>query len=254
MVLRIYFVFIVTAFIISVLEICFTIENELRHNKNMEKVLNVIDSILAKYVIIFLIYNIFMFFYGIINQAFSFLALPILFLAFILFSFLFDKYECFNFVTGTLSVISLIFCLVMCFAGFFVPFGKTNFDEKESYLKTINILEFKQVPYTNVAASKSNVKGVVHFYIKSTPENAYYYEIATKNGGTTTKVIDGSSNYVEKYESDDYINNPHIDVYKVEKFESAKNWYGFIIENNYNYYNYYNYYIFIPQKSVFYEN
>lgn len=126
---------------------------------------------------------------------------------------------------------------------FDTPINEKEVQNKVDLVNTIDILEFTQAPYNNITGRR--------YYIKSAPSSAYYYEVRTENGGTTTKVIDGSNSYVEKFESDEYTDNPHIDVYRNYTIEHYKTWYGNEVTKEAS--SSYSYYIYTPVNSMFYE-
>lgn len=124
-----------------------------------------------------------------------------------------QEWKYFDFIRYPFSVISILIAVVSGLAYILLMFvflldgSACSMDNDETYSQyaySIDILEMKEVPYTNISGSM--------WYIRSAPSNAYYYEVATKSGNTTTKVLDGYAHYVEKDEDDKYINNPHIEV------------------------------------------
>ena len=140
-------------------------------------------------------------------------------------------------ITGVNGILYM-FCILDLFLIAGPSF--TNIDEKYTqYGYSIDILEIKEVEYVNVHGGG--------WYICSTPSNAYYYEVSTNNGNTTTKVLDGYSHYVEKDEDDKYLSNPHIEVY-------------YIMQEYYNMYTMEthtevvgeNYIICVPENAIYY--
>ncbi len=152
-----------------------------------------------------------------------------------------------DFLTEGIAFVFLLLWLVytVFFSLFAIdsPIKEAEVTHKSEYVETIDILEFKQVPYTNITGRR--------YYIKSSPNSAYYYEVITENGGTTTKSIDGANNYVEKFESDEYIDNPHIEVYRNYDVSYYITWYGNEVTKEEN--SSYSYYIYMPNDSMFYE-
>ena len=108
----------------------------------------------------------------------------------------------FIFITILSGLAYIIYMFVFLLVG--SAYSIDNDEKYSKYAYSIDILEMREVPYTNISGSM--------WYIRSAPSNAYYYEVATESGNTTTKVLDGHAHYVEKDEDDKYINNPHIEV------------------------------------------
>ena len=185
--------------------------------------------------------------YGITNgdsfKKICFLIPALSFIVFEIFLLLEERFEVFDFLFNKLSYISILIwavsSILLCL-NFGTGPNSAEISVEKMHIETINILEFKEVPYTNVSGNRC--------YIKSTPSCAYYYEVATENNGTTTKVIDGLNNYVEKHESAEYTDNPHIEVYDV--IEIYTDWYNTehreVASTEYH--------IYIPENSIFYEN
>ncbi len=146
----------------------------------------------------------------------------------------------FSFILGLISVVSsclYMFCILMIFLS--SPYY-TNIDEKYTqYGYSIDILKIKEVEYVNVHGGG--------WYICSTPSNAYYYEVSTNNGNTTTKVLDGYSHYVEKDEDDKYIDNPHIEV-----IYTMQEYYNMYTMKTYTKVVGENYIICVPENAIYY--
>ena len=247
MILRIYLILCLIFFAIFVVYEIFAFEVFKRPKKTTKKLFSIIEKILIVYAALFTIYLIFMIIYGITNEdsfkKICFLIPALSFIIFEIFLLLEEKFEVFDFLFKILFIIS---CIIWGFSSFLLclnigtePYSAEISVEK-MHIETINILEFKEVPYTNVSGNRC--------YIKSTPSCAYYYEVATENNGTTTKVIDGLNNYVEKHESAEYTDNPHIEVYDV--IEVYTDWYNTEHKERVSK----EYYLFIPENSVFYQN
>lgn len=227
----------------------------LRRDKSLPhkylKVIGSITDIICKigigYFAVMCAYNVFFLIYCIIENHYLAIIIPISFLLTVLFEILSKNFKYFDFVTEMLAIFCGIafffFSIMLLLMGLIQPLGEEKITENVELVQTIDILEFKQVPYSNITGSR--------YYIKSAPDSAYYYEIATDNGGTTTKVIDGSVNYVEKHESNEYMDNPHIEVYRVSTVSQYKTWYGKDVTEEKNVH--YNYYIYTPENSMFYE-
>lgn len=145
---------------------------------------------------------------------------------------------CFVILTMLVGGLYLIFAILLCF-GNCKDMELFTIEEYSKYSYTIEIEELTEVPYTNITGEM--------YYIRSEPSLAYYYDIRTENGNTTTKVIDGNEYYVEKDEDDKYLENPHIDVYEV-----VKKYYTWGDEQKEDVLNYY-YIICVPENSIYYE-
>lgn len=247
MVLRIYSILCLILVAIALVFEVFGYEVSKRPRETTKKIFSIIAKILIVYVSLFTIYIIFMIIYGITNEDYLkkiFFLIPALsFIISEIFLLLEVKFEVFDFLFKILFVFSGLiwglFSFLLCVNIGTEPISAEKNIEK-AYVHCIDILEFKEVPYTNVSGNRC--------YIKSTPSCAYYYEVATENNGTTTKIIDGLENYVEKHESSEYSNNPHIDVYDV--IETYIDWYDTehkkVVSKEYH--------IYIPENSIFYEN
>lgn len=254
MILRIYAVLFLGMIIGSIIFVILDHEVTRRNDELSEKYLYAIANILdimckvkIAWVAVMFVYSIILVIYCIIQNHHFFIIIPISFFAIVIFGILSKYVEYLNFLTEGIAIIA---CIVWLFAsigmlllGTVLPLGEERITENVELVQTIDILEFKQVPYSDITGSR--------YYIKSTPNSAYYYEVATGNDGTTTKVIDGSANYVEKHESDEYIDNPHIDVYRVSTISQYETWFGKEVTEEKNVH--YNYYIYTPENSMFYE-
>ncbi len=200
--------------------------------------------------VIYFFYNIYMLTlrYSIITQMAS-LSFIVFFSFLFLESILEDKeWEYFNsvkdFIQGLLVILSLVgFVAYLGMICFFMMSGThwsgRETDRYEEYAYSIDILEMREVPYTNTYG----------WYVRSNPSNAYYYDVVNENGNITTEVIDGHEYYVERDEDNNYISNPHIEVY-------------YAIQPCYNIYTMKTfedvvnkrYVICIPEDSIYYEN
>lgn len=197
-----------------------------------------IHKILGIAIIIFCIINIIIFIYAIVTKNVLFIIISIMFMITFVFYLIFEYTDKFETIT------EIIFCILaaayMCSMIFFFLFqaiAMQNITTDVRKVDTIKILELKEVPYTNVSGTR--------YYIRSEPSLAYYYDIATDNGGSTTKVIDGYNNYVERCEDDIYKEDPHIDVLEVvQKYTTG---YGHEGENIIKY----EYYIYIPKGGTY---
>lgn len=141
-------------------------------------------------------------------------------------------------------ILGLGICIFLLFCTWLLLDSKTSaqYGEKDTYKEynySIEIKEIDKVPYTNVTSSR--------FYIRSSPSVAYYYDVTTKSGNQTTKILDGNKYYVEKDEDDKYIDNPHIEVYNI--INRYTNVYGKEIEEFVTY----EYIICVPENSIYYE-
>lgn len=213
----------------------------------LRKILENFDKLEKVYCAIIILYNVFILIYSIIYSHYFFMISSILFLLGVLFIFISKKFKFFDFLTNGIGFILLMLCIfytaLFCMFNIDSPIDGENITEHVDLVQTIDILEFKQAPYSNITGGR--------YYIKSSPNSAYYYEVATENGGTTTKVIDGSSSYVEKFESDEYIDNPHIEVYRVYTITQYTSWYGNKVTKEKS--SQYKYYIYTPVNAMFYE-
>lgn len=247
MLLRIFFDFLKVGIVIVFLCLIFYTERYTegdtekpgKYKHIIEKMGDIFIILLILYVIIFIIFNIIFLFHSIAKRDLSMLIIPASFLLFCLAVFILKKG--YFFLLCALIIMFTLIVLVINIIYYVVYTVDT--EGKLEYVKTINIVEFKQVPYTSISGTR--------YYIKSTPGCAYYYEVKTPKGSTTTKVIDGTEYYVEKYEDDKYIQNPHIVVYrkKVISFSPYIKIYGL----NYHETIEYEYHIYIPENSIFYE-
>lgn len=254
MVLRFYWIIIFCMIIGMFVIAIFESEQKRREHRAGKKYMNFINTTVEglnflgyNVLALFVIYNVFMVIYSIVEKHLFFMVIPILFLLFGLFCFINEHVEKMDFLTEGISVVFLFLWLVYtAFFSLFAidrPIKEAEVAHKCDFVQTIDILEFKQVPYNSITGRR--------YYIKSSPDSAYYYEVRTEKGGTTTKVIDGANNYVEKFESDEYIDNPHIEVYKNYDVSYYITWYGNEVtkEENISY----SYYIYMPSDSMFYE-
>ena len=246
MVLRIYGISSLIFIAIAIIYAVFECEVFKRPRQTTKKLFSIILKILIVYAVLFTIYLIFMIIYGITNgdsfKKICFLIPALSFILFDIFILLEIIFERFDFLFSTINIIAFVIwvcsSILLCFSIGPAPYSAEKSIEK-MHIETISILEFKEVPYTNVSGNRC--------YIKSTPSCAYYYEVATENNGTTTKEIDGLKNYVEKHESAEYSSNPHIDVYNV--IETYIDWY----DNEHKKVVSKEYFIYIPENSIFHE-
>lgn len=123
--------------------------------------------------------------------------------------------------------------------------GTEEYETITEHIETIQILSYGNSSTTSVNGSR--------YYIKSEPGVAYYYKIATDNGGTTIKTIDGIENYVETIEDKTYSENPHIEVYKSETYQYFVNSYETYYKDDIPISTEYEYYIYVPEDSTFYQ-
>lgn len=252
MVLRIYWILIVTGIIGFIISAIFKREDKnrgvsKRYSQFIDNAVNVCDYFMMAFCAVFILYNVFTFGYCIIENHKYFCIMPTFFLLFLIFLIITDKVKAFDFLT---EIISGIFCVcwmvyLVLFSLFVAgtPMKEIEVTEKYDLVETIDIVEFTQAPYNNITGGR--------YYIKSSPSSAYYYEVRTQNGGTTTKVIDGSCNYVEKIESEEYTDNPHIEVYRSYRIEHYISWYGNEVTEESS--SSYSYFIYMPENSIFYE-
>ncbi len=254
MVLRIYLIFIAVGLVGLVLESVFESEQERRQIYCGEKYIKFINNTIKVlsifencFYVLFTMYNVFVFFYCIAEKHWLFMIMSSLLLLFVIFTFINNKVEAFRFLTDGLAfglfIIWLFYTAIFSLFVVDTPINEKEVTNKSDLVNTIDILEFTQAPYNNITGRR--------YYVKSAPSSAYYYEVRTENGGTTTKVIDGSSNYVEKFESDEYLDNPHIDIYRNYTIEHYITWYGNEVTKEGN--SSYSYYIYTPENSMFYE-
>ena len=251
MVLRWYLILLAIGFI-GIVIICI-IEQEkggpFEERKNLAflgKFLNSVDVLIWIYGAIKIIYIVCMILYCIIEHHFIFMGIPILEILAVIFIVMSYKIKAFNSVTDFFGMVFfavwLLYILFFCMSNDNTPLGEEKITQNKEIVQTINIVEFTQAPYNKITGSR--------YYIKSSPENVYYYEIITERGGTTTQIIDGSNYYVEKFANNKYINNPHIDIEKVTTTSEYTNWFGNnVTEENVEY----KYYIYIPEDATFYE-
>lgn len=217
-------------------------KGKIRYIKVLDKFIWIFEKLYVISLRLFEIYCIFIFIYGIFINNWLFCIISASFLISDLLRIC-ENFIYFHDIIKKSSIISIFIWIInSVFIIFVGMFSGTVTDDNAEKIRTIDILEFKQSEYTSIEGGR--------YYIKSTPSNAYYYEVRTEKGGTTTKTIDGSSNYVEKYEDNKYIKNPHIDVYKVKRYYI--NWYGFKMKMPESS-SYYQYYIYIPEDGTFYE-
>lgn len=250
MVLRIYWILIAIGIIGLIIVAIFQKEDEKggfnpKYVKFIDNAIKICDFFVIAFAVIFVLYNLFVVGYCIAENHYFFIVIPCLFLMCSIFGVLSEKVRAFDFLTNILWGIFfacwLIYLVMFSLVVFETPIKENDITQNCDLVNTIDILEFTQTPYNNITGAR--------YYIKSAPSNAYYYEIRTDNGGTTTKVIDGSSNYVEKFVSDEYINNPHIDVYRNYTIEHYISWYGNEVTKETS--SSYSYFIYIPENSIF---
>lgn len=216
MVMKIYAVWIIAIIILFILSLIFERLTKLIENNNRYKnisntfnsIINIFVCIPSVLVILFFPYNIYTLVLNldIIINLISLLYILIFLVCFI--GHIQLKEESFFdlFIEPTLIAIYIFFSVALLISPSSL---QTDIQKHSEYSYTIDILNMQQVPYTNVSGQR--------YYIKSVPSGSYYYEVKTKNGNTTTKIIDGYNHYVEKDINNKYINNPHIDVYQVIK-------------------------------------
>ncbi len=246
--------------IVLVLLVVYSIfENEYERSKENSKYEQVIGLLCGIFGVLFFIFLATFYVYNIYLLAIRYdSTLMWLSLCFIVFFpslaicvLLFDKeWKYFNIIRSSFVGISGVVALFSCIAyiiffifGFLLTGFSYPMNEDAKYTQygySIDILEMREVPYTNVSGSR--------WYIRSAPSNAYYYEVATESGNTTTKVLDGYGHYVEKDEDDKYINNPHIEV--IYTMHECYNMYTMkthteVIGENYI--------ICIPENAIYYE-
>lgn len=256
MILLIYVIIIVTIWLNECLNEIFEDEKKQynhvygkeRYNKMLDKLICICGKLRITIIALLTIYCIFMLIYSIITKNWIIGIISVLYFILVLFIIL-NKYSIYFIdVTEWCEKISFYLWLFVTIGistlGIFFTPGDSTIKENIEKIETINILEFKQSEYNSITGNR--------YYIKSSPSNAYYYEVRTNDGGTTTKTIDGTTNYIEKYEDNKYVENPHIDVFKVERCKISTNLYGF--KMNHPEPSYYKYYIYIPEDSTFYEN
>lgn len=254
MVLRIYLIFILVVIVGLILDSIFETEQGKRKGSLNQKYIRFIDNVLKVinflgncWIALFIVYNFFVIGYCIIGQHWFFMIMPILFMIAVMFFVINEKIEAFGFLTeGLVYTFLIIWIFYMALFSLFhidTPINEKEVTNKSELVNTIEILEFTQAPYNSITGRR--------YYIKSAPSSAYYYEVRTENGGTTTKVIDGSNSYVEKFESDEYVDNPHIDVYRNYTIEHYITWFGNEVTKEGN--SSYSYYIYTPVNSMFYE-
>lgn len=251
-VLRFFTVVIIMLIVVKIINSIFNSEQKRCNDKWYEgtekyknainKIANIMAVILKAAIVTFIISNIVILIYGIINKYVIFIIASVMFFIVLLFNVLIEHTDKFpDIVAGSYMITVGLYTIFM--VVFFFTFqalgtvGMQNDRIESIKVNTINIIELQKVPYTNVSGSR--------YYIRSEPSLAYYYDIETAEGRKTTKVIDGHKDYVERCEDDIYKDNPHIDVYVVvEKYTNA---YGIEIETFKNY----AYYIYIPKDSTY---
>lgn len=209
-----------------------------KYKNTIDKLSGIMYKMLKIAIITFFIINILIFIYAIVTKNMFFIIISVLFVITMIFYLLIEFTEKFETIT------EIIFCIsggaymsIMIFFFLFQAIAMQNIRTDVRKVDTINIIELKEVPYTNVSGTR--------YYIRSEPSLAYYYDIITDNGGSITKVIDGYNNYVERHEDDIYKENPHIDVFEVvNKYTTG---YGKEGEQFIKY----EYYIYIPKGSTY---
>lgn len=210
-----------------------------KYNKAISKIYNIMFVILIFTIIAFIISNFAILIYGIINKNLFFKIIGVTFCIGSIFGILFkitDKF--YYFIVGSLYIITASYIALTIFFLFWQTVAMQNSTTIVRKVNTINIIELEKVPYTNVSGTR--------WYIRSEPSLAYYYDIVTENGGSTTKVIDGYKDYVEKYEDDIYKENPHIDVFEVvKKYTTGYGVQNEIVES-------YEYHIYVPKDGIYY--
>lgn len=227
----------------------FTDLKKIIKNERYEKFVNVFLLLPIAEMIIFWVYNIIVYcIYKNINN-FTINVLTILYIAG---GILFIVFILLDYFTEEMTGIELGLGILTMFVGglyllFAIFLSLENINEQElytieeyaKYSYTIEIEELTEVPYTNITGGM--------FYIRSEPSLAYYYDVRTENGNTTTKVIDGNKYYVEKDEDDKYLENPHIEVY-----EFVRKYYTWGDEQKEKVLTYY-YVICVPENSIYYQ-
>lgn len=219
MLLTIYWIGLAMVLVLFILAFTFESEYEKKSCKKAIGLMSMVFSFLFMVcLMLFYMYNIYILAlkYDFIMNMVS-LNFVLLFMSFILFSLIKDeKWKYFDlirkackYILISITIVSLF--LFTIFMGIFLikGFSYTRREDRkyEEYAYSIDILEIKEVPYINISNNMWN--------ISSTPINSYYYEMTTKNGNTTTKILDGYEHYIEKDEDNKYINNPHIEVYYI---------------------------------------
>lgn len=212
MVMKIYAVWVVAIIVSWILTYIFKeLAKLIDNNKRYKNILNKFYYIPIGLMILFFPYNIYTL---VINLDFCISFISVLYIIFsicsiltILLNFI-DIFEEIFFISYGISILTLVIHLL--FTGIYLTgMSPIEIDSQKhsEYSYTIDILNMKEVPYTNVSGGR--------YYIKSVPSGSYYYDVKTENGNTITKVIDGYNHYVEKDMDNKYRNNPHIDVYQV---------------------------------------
>lgn len=180
------------------------------------------------------------------------IGLPVFIISLFIFNYLYNiRFKYFDSIRKIIEYIMLI--LIVLSIVYFIIWGIITFkifatgktlvqqDKQKNYKEysySINIVElYKVPPYANFR----------RYYIRVAPSIVYYYDIITKNGNTTTRILDGSKYYVEKDEDDKYADNPHIEVYSITK--KYTNIYGEEREDFVTY----EYTICVPENSIHYE-
>lgn len=206
-----------------------------RYEKVIEKICYIFKCILVFLFIAFCICNILVIF---LYESIPIKVLGISFAILTIFKIIVKYIDNFEYLSLIILVVAMIiYAFLFLFVVIFPTFTISG-EAYSQYSHTISILEMKEVPYANVHGG--------HCYIRTSPSLAYYYDISTEKG-STTKVIDGYNHYVEKIESDEYLGNPHIDVYhticKDETF-----FYGEISRKTGT-----SYYIYVPENGILYD-
>ncbi len=223
--------------------------NEKKYRNTMKLLNKIINELCFLCMIVYFFYNIYMLIFSYDTLIRVACLAYIVFFGFLNLESILDdqEWKYFNSVKDffqgffiILSLVGLVAYLVMI--CFFMMSGMNwkgkESDKHEEYAYSIDILEMREVPYTNTYG----------WYVRSAPSNAYYYEVVNENGNIITEVIDGQEYYVERDEDDKYISNPHIDVY-------------YTIQQCYNIYTMKTfedvvdkrYVICIPEDSIYYE-
>lgn len=251
MILKIFIRSIIALVIILVITSIFDNENERckrnvigskKYRDTINKITDIMETVCIIAVIIFTICNIALIICGIINKDVPIMILGILFIITMIFLALAistEKFRKFNVVMASIGML-LYMLYMLCFFLFQINASEYNGTYTRK-VNTISIVEMKEVPYTNISGGR--------YYICSEPSLAYYYDIVTDTGGTTTKVIDGHNNYVEKFEDDIYEENPHIDVFEV--VQKLKKVY---FKTESEFVKGYKYYIYIPKDGIYYND
>lgn len=214
-----------------------------KYKKGINTIADIMYVIVFIAMIIFVILNIVFIIYGIIKNTTCFIIIGGLFIIFMIGCLIIDQN---NLIASWICALVLFIYLCYIFILFVVCVNIHTQDLGTVVRKvnTIDIIELQKVPYTNVSGTR--------FYIRSEPSLAYYYDIVTDNGGTTTEVIDGNNNYVERFEDDIYKENPHIDVFEVVEKKIFTDIY--FRETEYENLIRCEYYIYIPKNGIYFDD